>query len=783
MITENERALSRSLGTLFDGGTVAGLSDGQLLERFCTRRGDAAETAFAALMLRHGPMVLRVCRLSLRDGHEAEDAFQRTFLVLVRRGRSLWVRDSIGPWLYTVALRVCSDSRWSSRRRKLHELQAAKRARTWAENELFADDLASVVQEEVGRLPSRQRAVVVLCDLEGLTHEEAARRLRWPVGTIKSRLFRARERLRGRLARRGLAPSVALLGAALSADAGEVSKALAASTLRAAVASAPRTLGALAWLGWGGLLFARYKGIAMVLAVALGAVVCLLNGSSDDVPAKNGPPGKLQLHAQVSVPRPSPARSTDEDAVRLLLREADGAVASIREPIDRARLRIALGTIRSRSGERDRSRADFALAIREADSSPDTYRRTYCLEDVALAQEDAGDREVARATLQHAQKTASTMDAFKHSEARMWMTRTQFKTGDVDGAFRTIQELGGESIWKGQGLKVILECVKGKEKATVQEVAKRVLGVADTLADYHKTWALEAVAEALADAGDFEGARSVVETLQAPVSRFGLKDGRSSYSNYHRIFAIMAIASAKARQGQRESAARDFESAVAAALNPFEAEAHRSANVGRVVEAQAEAGDLAGALKSVEFIVYEFYKAKALATIAMAQANAGDATRARTTFGRALLTAGAIHKRDRLQDRDGSHYLDASDCRREIAILQARAGLVDDALLTVEGLANPRRGNAVRSYAAAALAERGDVVTARKYADKITDEKTRHEAYQLIAKAQADRGDLSKALEWAIALEPGESRASALKGLAEAVALRPRGNASLPSKP
>ena len=107
----------RHLQTLFDVGTIGELTDGQLLERFAVRDGEAAEMAFAALVDRHGPMVLRTCRSVLRDPHAAEDAFQATFLVLVRKARGLWVRDSLGPWLHQVASRVASSARAEAARR------------------------------------------------------------------------------------------------------------------------------------------------------------------------------------------------------------------------------------------------------------------------------------------------------------------------------------------------------------------------------------------------------------------------------------------------------------------------------------------------------------------------------------------------------------------------------------------------------------------------------------------------------------------------------------------
>ena len=101
----------RQLSELFDEGVTGAVTDGQLLERFATRRGEASEHAFAALVERHGPVVLRLCRSILRDEHEAQDAFQATFLVLAQRAGSLWVRDSIGPWIHSVAYRVASCAR------------------------------------------------------------------------------------------------------------------------------------------------------------------------------------------------------------------------------------------------------------------------------------------------------------------------------------------------------------------------------------------------------------------------------------------------------------------------------------------------------------------------------------------------------------------------------------------------------------------------------------------------------------------------------------------------
>ncbi len=235
----------RDLQTIFNAGTLAGLSDGQLLERIAARRGVdgegdlEVESAFALLIERHGPMVLRVCRAALGDRHEAEDAFQATFLILLRQAGSIRKRESVGPWLHGVAHRVASTARSADVRRRTHETrwflhrQEASPDRG-AEPRDF--DVSSTIHAELDRLPERYRAPIVLCDLEERSLDEAARQLGWPLGTVKSRLNRGRQQLRDRLVRRGVAPGVAGLvlsglAATRSADAAiALSPALARAT-------------------------------------------------------------------------------------------------------------------------------------------------------------------------------------------------------------------------------------------------------------------------------------------------------------------------------------------------------------------------------------------------------------------------------------------------------------------------------------------------------------------------------------------------------------------------
>jgi RNA polymerase sigma factor (sigma-70 family) len=210
------RLASPDLCRIFRGETISGLSEWQLLERYLERRD---ELAFEAIVSRHGPMVMGVCRRILGASADVEDAFQATFLVLVRRARQLGPRDAIGPWLHGVAARVAARARSQAARRRHFEPIGREHAAVAPVEERNEPDLGEVLDQELSRLPSKYRSPLVLCYLEGRTHEEAARALQWPVGTVKGRLARGRDLLRSRLTRRGIAPAAAVLTSMLASQA------------------------------------------------------------------------------------------------------------------------------------------------------------------------------------------------------------------------------------------------------------------------------------------------------------------------------------------------------------------------------------------------------------------------------------------------------------------------------------------------------------------------------------------------------------------------------------
>jgi RNA polymerase sigma factor (sigma-70 family) len=212
---------------------ASGADDAELLDRFVRRRD---ETAFELLVWRHGTMVYNVCRRVLRDAHAAEDAFQATFLVLVRKAASVGRREALAGWLYRVAYRVALRARSREVPRPTTDFPEPG---AQAPDSVLWRDLRPVLDEEVGRLPVKYRLPVILCYLSGLTTDEAARQLGVPRGTVLSRLAWARERLRARLSLRGVTLSAALLGALLASEtAAPASAILVGVTVRAALSFA-----------------------------------------------------------------------------------------------------------------------------------------------------------------------------------------------------------------------------------------------------------------------------------------------------------------------------------------------------------------------------------------------------------------------------------------------------------------------------------------------------------------------------------------------------------------
>jgi RNA polymerase sigma factor (sigma-70 family) len=232
--------LLRHLRTLAGSAPAADDSDGQLLERFVARQD---EVAFAALLQRHGPMVLAVCRRHLASEHDAEDAFQATFLVLARKAASIRRPDSVAGWLHGVAHRTAVKLRSATAVRRRHEAQARPATPDDPLQAITLRELEMLLDAEVRRLPPRYREPFVLCCLQGQSKPAAARALGWKEGTVSGNLARARDLLRGRLTRRGITLSGGLAAVWLGEGTAGAAlpTALTAATLQAAVSRAAGT--------------------------------------------------------------------------------------------------------------------------------------------------------------------------------------------------------------------------------------------------------------------------------------------------------------------------------------------------------------------------------------------------------------------------------------------------------------------------------------------------------------------------------------------------------------
>jgi RNA polymerase sigma factor (sigma-70 family) len=212
---------------------VADHSDARLLASFIEQRDDAA---FAALMHRHGAMVWNVCRRILPDHHDVEDAFQATFLVLVRKAASIAPKAMVGNWLYGVAYQTALKARSTLAKRRAREKQVAKLPEPVPRDQNASEDWLSVLDQELNCLPAKYRLAIVLCDLEGRTRKQAAKEIGVPEGTVAARLARGRVMLMKRLERHGLALTAGSLVSALTQNAasGCVPAGVTSSTLKAA---------------------------------------------------------------------------------------------------------------------------------------------------------------------------------------------------------------------------------------------------------------------------------------------------------------------------------------------------------------------------------------------------------------------------------------------------------------------------------------------------------------------------------------------------------------------
>jgi RNA polymerase sigma factor (sigma-70 family) len=337
----------------------AARTDGELLTRFLARRDEAA---FAALVRRCGPMVYGVCRRLLGSA-DADDAFQAVFLVLVRKAAAVRPRERVANWLYGVAYHTAQKARAAAARRRANERTAAAMRRPDASDDIWGP-LLPILDEELRRLPENYRLPIVLCELEGRTHQEAARQLGWPVGTVSGRLSRGRALLARRMRRRGAAPPDLAPAGVPPALAAATAKAATAFAAGSAAAVSAKVL-ALAEGATRVMLLTKLRRITAALLTA-----ALLTGAGAAVafgpmPGKPGPtaasPDAADAPRADKAPEPAPS-DPDEKAIREYVAELRAAAKDLSDG-NLAVLRVSSKPMFRKAVLWAAKRGDDALAV------------------------------------------------------------------------------------------------------------------------------------------------------------------------------------------------------------------------------------------------------------------------------------------------------------------------------------------------------------------------------------------------------------------------------------
>ncbi len=797
------------LDLLMRAGCAAGLSDAELLERIGSSDRGIAGVAFEVLIRRHGPTVLATCRATLRNEHDAEDAFQTTFLVLASRMRLLRNGGSLGPWLHRVAVRASERARAQAARRRIREMQSVVREasfRRGPEGDVERDELKRVIHHELERLPERYRKVLVLCDLQSKSYEQAAAALRVPVGTIRSRLSRGREGLRRRMVRRGVTVTAGILAGTCTvaqASAG-ISAVLVSETTRLAVLSASGALvaqaipraaraGAIASL-------LRMQGVAKaVLATTLvGGFIGLTVGGpasrrsavtresraaqnsqepasrgnpASRAPAENGDQTQRQsgpvAGGKLAFDKPETRRSVGE-----LLEEARRRAGDLSDSRSKAQMLRAVGTIYAKVGDQEAARTVFQQAIDVAVTIDDREMRVHTLEDIAAGQIESNARDAGLATIRRGFELTQTIgDEHQRNNTRMYIVRTLARAGDLDAALRTARDLP-PTMYRRRAIAYAFGGLKQSIGPGALLFMPSFLKMAEELGDPgSEAECMAFLAEALTDPADV----GVLMTLADRVESLGAGNGaqaggrESVLDSQARV--LTALAKAQAKAGSSEAAAatwRKTESLLSGLA--VGSESLRSERMSQVACNLADSGDVTGALRLADAIVYEYPKAHTLAHIARFQAEAGHRDAARELFARAVQTAHEIKIRGTRADRPNSFYLNSSECLRTVAYIQGLAGFCTEALQTAAAISESKRKNDAMAMIAGCMAHQGQPKQAFQLADQIDDERSKSFALQRVGEGLAESGDIRGALEWARNRASSKARADALFGIVRVIA-------------
>jgi RNA polymerase sigma factor (sigma-70 family) len=368
-----------------------GMTDGQLLERFIA---DRDETAFAALVQRHGAMVHGVCRRVVGHVQDAEDAFQATFVVLIRKAASVTPREAVGNWLYGVAYRTALEAKARRARRRMREMQVQDMPQPMVEPAELWHDLQPILDRELSRLPDKYRLPVVLCDLEGRARQEVSQQLALPEGTLSSRLARGRKLLAARLARHGFALAAGTLVLLLAEQSASAAPAtLVVSTVQAATGSPIAPVAALVEGVLKAMFLTKIKtGVtALVVVALLGTGTSFVTHQVLGGPDRTADPvvGASRASNEVAAGGRDEAPRTRPDLTGKIIAVGDEgktltleiAGAGREEPAKTAEVRLAANTVRLFSGVgvggAQLRPEGFTAQVWLADGSKDTAARVH----------------------------------------------------------------------------------------------------------------------------------------------------------------------------------------------------------------------------------------------------------------------------------------------------------------------------------------------------------------------------------------------------------------------
>ncbi len=789
-------AIGRDLGTLFAVGAAGALSDGQLLRLSQVGGGEAARSAFATLIDRHGPMVLRVCRRGSAGPEDAEDAFQATFLVLAHKAGSVRQADSLASWLHGVALRVARRARMAAARRAAVELRSATTRPLVEDRGAEGPGSWPELHEEIARLPPRYREPVVLCYLEGVSTEEAARRLRCPRGTVLSRLSRARERLRRRLVGRGVTPAAATacLAAAGAAEgagvvvapapagvgAGSAARAWCGPTAGGPASAAVLRLarGVLRTMFWTRVKSAGLVGLASAgVGLAVGASAGIVHrgpepapvaSGTQDVPQRSKPPAsRLDRESAIFAPLP-PA----EELHRVLRQVAAELVGLAKEkPATFSRSLTTIAGVQAGAGDRDGARATFAEAVREAAGEFGGEPSPWALWRIGHFQAEAGLGAEALATLKRAvgalpgpagdptkdSQTVNTLVVIAQEQAVLGSREEARETADrllgftrigpprptdapgAAAALAAVGDFAGAFRW-ADGLpdagNVVGKIAEAAARCLSPDAARPFLAeAAERLA---KLKLADLTYFGLSDLAEAQARIGEVDAARRSARRIGEGPARDPVDStdgqpYTLTRVALVQRTAGDLAGARETLRDGFRS-----IGDHPAMRGADGRYHQVALAQLVIGDLDGAQRSIEAM--KAGRSGPLSALARAQASTGRVAEAGTTLARAIEEAG-----------------------REVANPPPRDPSLPKSLLGVENIPA-----VVRMAYAEIRATAGDVAGAVRTLGSIEESDYRRFALGKIVGARALAGDLAGAVRLGLDLSrTPEERRTALEGVGE----------------